>query len=74
MAKLGELPQSTDRDFWEHADTELTEFGEAKSCNHFLVHRTALEVECKFCHIGFVLAPGWILKEGHIYNQDKFVI
>ena len=73
--KLSELPASEDK-FWEHSDVnkiDMTKRGLEK-CDHYFIHRTAREVECKKCHIGFVLGVDWYIENKHIYYNGKFVI
>lgn len=72
--KIKDLPQSTDREYWEHATTELIELRDAKTCEHNFVHKTALEVECTLCHMGFLLSNNWKVMDNHVYFENKFVI
>ncbi len=71
--KLDPLPPSGD-EYWQHASTELQKITEDKGCDHFFDHNTALEVECRECHAGFHLSPGWTLREGKIYTPDGLVV
>lgn len=71
--KLDVLPVKGN-EYWEHSDYELNEPKERKCKGHVFIHKTAQDVECKFCHIGFQLSPGWNVKNGKIYLGDKFVI
>lgn len=72
---LKNLPSSED-DFWEHAEKELHRelVRVNEGCEHRFYHRTAQEVECKFCHIGYFLDNYCVLKKGHIYRDGEFVI
>ncbi|MBM4401859.1 MAG: hypothetical protein FJ044_01280 [Candidatus Cloacimonetes bacterium] len=71
--KLPNLPPSEDK-YWNLADKEKIELDKKPECSHFFEHKTAREVECRNCHIGFYLDIGWIIKNGHIYKDKQFVI
>jgi len=63
------LPSSTD-EYWEHAETNNIEIKKSKECDHFFVHKTAKEIECRHCGIGYFLSPGWYIKKGKMYTDS----
>lgn len=68
------LPPSDDP-YWEHSDKETHPEPRDRECRHNFIHRTAQEVECLNCGIGFFLSPGWRVREGHIYSdKDKLAV
>ena len=72
-SKLPSLPPSGDK-YWDKADKESVELNRVPECEHFFEHKTAQEVECHNCHIGFYLKASFFLKGGHIYDGERFVI
>lgn len=72
-AKLPGLPASGD-EFWDLADTEVQKAFKPIPCDHFFVHKTATEVQCKACRIGFFLSPNWTVVEGKLVTPDGFII
>lgn len=70
---LDPLPPSTD-EYWEHSEVDSVQLRGQKKCEHEFKHQTALEVECVKCRVGFVLSPGFVLRGGHIYDREMFVI
>ena len=71
--KLESLPGNAD-EFWEHAEVALHTPKAPPKCEHFFIHRTAREVECRNCHIGFFLGVRDRIDKGHIYSQNNLVI
>ena len=67
------LPPTGD-EFWEYADTEIQKAFKPQPCEHFFVHKTAVEIECRSCRIGFFLSPGFYVVEGSIVSPDGIVI
>ena len=53
MSELPELPPSKSS-FWDNAEKFATEDTMPKKCEHFF-ERKGFAVECKKCHIGFML-------------------
>lgn len=45
-----------------------------RACEHEFKHQTALEVECTKCRVGYVLSPGMVLKQGHVYLEELLVV
>ena len=70
---LADLPDSSDK-FWENADIEVEEVTDPEECDHYFYHRTAQEVECRNCHIGYYLDNYSEVIDGHIYYDEDFVI
>ncbi len=68
-AKLPPLPPSQD-DYWEQADVFVQPEQKRSVHEHFFIHSTAQEVQCKDCGIGFYLSPMWAVKEG----KDNFCL
>ena len=42
--------------------------------NHYFTQITGTEVECRVCHIGYMISPGMEIKDGHIYVHGMLVI
>lgn len=72
-AKLPALPASGD-EFWEYANTEMQKEHKVKACEHYFIHKTATEVECRNCRIGFFLSPGFATIDGNLVDPDGVVI
>ncbi len=70
---LESLPTSED-EFWAEAEVSTHKLEPMKKCEHSFIHRTAREVECRNCHIGFFLGVKDSVKEGHIYSLGQLVI
>ena len=70
--KLSELPSSDDK-FWKGARKELIKPEEGE-CVHFFVPKSANEVECENCRIGYFLGTDDELVEGHIYHKKQLVV
>ena len=70
---LENLPESANRDHWEHANTELISFGDYDDCKHRFVHRTANEIECGKCNAGYWLSPDWEVRKGELYYKKELV-
>jgi len=71
---VADLPESSNT-FWEHANTEIHDIAEEeRGCDHYFYHRTAQEVECRNCNIGFYLDNYSEVIDGHIYRDEEFVI
>lgn len=46
-----------------------------KKGGHYFVYKTALEIECRKCEIGYVIGPGMNIHEGNItVHGDELVI
>ena len=71
--KLDPLPPTKD-EYWEHSVTEIQEVREAKECDHFFMHRSGREIECRKCFIGYELYLGWEVKGGKLYTPDGLVV
>lgn len=73
------LPSNTD-EYWqvgrEHAENAVHTLRQVSctSNEHYFAHTTAREVECIRCHVGYELATGWSVENGHIYNSGELVI
>lgn len=70
--KPSDLPESSD-EFWQEADKHSKKV-EHTLCDHSFVHKSATNVECEKCHIGFVLAKDWNIKNKKLYYNDTFVV
>jgi len=68
---LQDLPESQS-DFWE--GEKYSKQIEPTSCEHQFVYKSAREVECINCNIGFVLAKDWHIKNKKLYYKDNLVI
>jgi hypothetical protein len=56
---------------------DLLKLGPNLTCrkgSHEFMYKTALEVECMKCPVGYPLGAGAQLKNGHIYIHGEFVI
>lgn len=73
MANLDPLPPSND-EYWEHSEIDTVQLQGKRVCEHEFKHQTALEVECVKCRMGFVLSPGMVLRDKHIYFEDQFIV
>ncbi len=71
--KLANLPRSDDA-FWKHAEIETIQLVKHVDCKHDFIHKTAIEVECSKCNIGFMLDIGWHVKNGKIYTPEGNII
>jgi len=71
--KLPELPAS-DHKFWQFADKIRIKPVEKPKCNHFFIYKKANVVECKNCHAGYFIGPGWKVDKGHLYKGKQLVI
>lgn len=67
------LPPNTDS-FWDNADKEVIKLTKAKSCKHYFLRISGIEVECQNCHAGFQISLGYQVKNGHIYLHGSLVI
>jgi len=63
--ELSPLPPSTD-EYWQYSNVEQQQLREMEECDHFFIYRSAVEVECASCNIGFFLSPGWRVEEGKL--------
>jgi hypothetical protein len=74
MAKrdLESLPPSAN-EFWELAEVEIHELKKPKDCDHFFIHKSSREVECRKCFAGYYLGPTDSVRGGHIYHGSQFV-
>jgi hypothetical protein len=76
MSDLKHLPKSSDK-YWKFSDykniVDLSKLS-PKRCEHEFIRVNGREVECKHCHIGYVLNSKSFLKHGHIYIGDKKVL
>ena len=70
---IGPLPASDDKKFWLDADMHKVK-PKHNNCRHEFVRLNSREVECKFCHAGYVLDKRSILKNGRIYINNKLAI
>lgn len=68
------LPPQKDK-FWLDAENTLHE-PKLKSCGgkHIYKQLSTREAECVECRIGFVLTPGMVVRDGHIYMLDELVL
>lgn len=72
------LPDGSD-DFWqvglEEAQNEVHKLID-KSCmkGHYFVYVSSWEAQCNRCPIGYILTPGYWVKDGHIYNSDDELV
>lgn len=73
MEKLEPLPPSNDA-YWEHSEVDTVQLQGKRQCEHEFKHQTALEVECTKCRAGYVLSPGMVLRDGHIYKEGLFIV
>lgn len=71
--KLEELPEN-ENEFWDGADTNRFPRVKRDVCEHYFIHKSGIEIICKYCNAGFFLAPGWSLEDGHIYKSGKLVV
>lgn len=71
--RLDNLPRSEDS-YWEGAETNLHELPNSKECKHHFVRLKGNEIECTKCRIGFFVNPGDVLRDGHLYKENKLVI
>lgn len=76
-AKLEALPQSTDN-YWKDSEVEQqkqTSKTIGDKCDHYFIHRTSMEVECRDCHIGYFLVnEDEEIRNGRIYIKNKLVV
>lgn len=70
---LENLPSNSDVDFWKGAEMEVSK-GTGKKCEHKFVHKTAQEVECVECGIGFYLNPESYIEDGKLFVNGKLVV
>jgi len=70
---LDNLPPTGSK-FWDKARTQTIEIVQPPECEHEFRRVNGREVECMNCHAGFVLEPGWDVKNGHIYKGKKRVL
>ena len=70
---LDNLPSNENKKFWRDAEVEVIELKEPKECEHFFIHRSSQEVECRKCHVGYYLSIGDRVQNGHIYHYEKLV-
>lgn len=73
VQRLGSLPKSDD-EYWDRADTHLTEMRDEPKCKHYIVRLSGKEVECKKCHMGFFVGPRDRVRSGHLYRGKLRVI
>ena len=72
MSNLPDLPPSKNS-FWDGADKHLTDDVVPKKCEHFF-ERKGYAVECKKCHVGFLLNYPFYVLDGKICVGDEFVV
>ena len=70
--ELPNLPES-ENEFWDKADKHVKKI-EHTLCKHKFFYKSAIEVECENCNIGFILTKDWDLKDKQIYYKDQLVI
>lgn len=62
----------------EETKLELLKIGPNLTCKkggHYFIYKSALEIECRKCAIGYVISPGMNIKEGNItVHGDELVI
>lgn len=73
-AKLENLPDSNDAEFWGEAEVATHTLAESVKCDHSFIHRTAREIECRNCHIGFFLGIGDEVKGKHVYVKGVLAV
>jgi hypothetical protein len=72
-AKLESLPASEDS-FWEHARKQKIERKSSVKCQHYFVHNSGLDISCRKCEVGFILARGFGVKEGKLTYKGEVII
>lgn len=73
--QLEPLPNSDDKEHWEHADVHTNLVPEKVVDEHYFVQITGREAECKHCGWGFALDPGDKIEDGHLFDRNgKMVI
>lgn len=73
---IDSLPESKD-EFWKDAETETLPEKPSRMCakgQHVFRHTKGLEVKCIKCPTGYILAPGWEVRDGHIVINNEVVI
>jgi len=70
--KLDDLPPNDDS-FWDKADVLVHKI-KTNKCEHEFIRNSGYSVECKKCHAGYFIGPGYTIKEGHIYNSGQFLV
>lgn len=71
--KLDPLPKSDD-EYWEHADINKLILTDSPKCEHYFVRTKGVEVECHKCRVGYFLSPEFLVKNGHIYQENNLVV
>lgn len=61
------------QEFWQNAEISSYKVEDFKKCNHYLVQRNH-EVQCKKCHVGWVVPPTFRTQNGKLYNNDQELI
>lgn len=75
VQKLNPLPGSEDEYFTKYkADTYKVKLSKPEECKHYFVRTSGTECECQKCHVGFYLAKNYVVKDGHLYFENKLVI
>ena len=72
MSNLADLPPSN-HSFWKDAEKYSTEDVAPRKCEHFF-ERKGYAVECKKCHVGFLLNYPFYVLEGKVCLGDEAVI
>ena len=73
--KLGNLPPSDSEYFTKYeADITKTEMKKPTKCEHYFMYVKAGQIECKNCRMGLYLDVGDLLKDGHLYKNNKLII
>lgn len=73
--KLPPLPENADR-FWRGAEKYVFTPGKSVTCEekHYFVRKSGTEVQCRDCPVGYMIMPGYEVKDGHIYQHGTLVI
>lgn len=72
---LDALPSNGDV-FWNEAETERVTLKPDVVCQkggHVFLSRSATEVKCQKCPVGYILTPGSEIRDGHIYLENQLL-
>ncbi len=70
---LESLPASTDDEFWLDAELSQHQLKGTAKCDHYFIHRTGREIECRNCHVGFYIGPGANVEAGELTLHGQVV-
>lgn len=73
-----ELPPLPDNNhgFWKGAEKYTFTPSDPYTCveQHYFVRKSGTEAQCRDCPVGYMIIPGYDVKEGHIYLHGSLVI